>query len=774
MILSAKHAETLTTGSTESMDMSIDEGDKAVLMQILSEGLYKDPIGSTIREWTSNALDSHTEAGVKEPVVVEVVQDGTMAWWFKVTDFGVGISPDRAQNIISKYAASTKRHTNTMLGAFGLGLKSGLAYSDSFTFTTRYNGKEYVYTMYKAEEGTKIDLMREGTTKEKNGTTFQVQIKNWMDRNEFITKCSQQLCYFESVYFNVDGISNSFQITKDADWKYSELSKSNQMHMSLDNVYYAIDFNRLGIPVIHAPIALNFSIEEGLIPIPSREDIKYTPQAKELILNKLRKVATKFVEGFNAKIQDADRFMDIWNKFNNTKYQILPGITVDVNEFTPYTDVTVKEPTVKGIKTLNLKALAAKLGYIFTNYEVRGKVSSGTFYGKYTDGILDPIYMKNYHYLFADDRPKGVHLEYIKHKMDETTYFLYKLKDRKLGSGRETAMSGGLYNYKILLGLNSRNKPQWREMIKEFLIIEQQLLEGIKHVNDYQPDAEWLEQRKLLRKKAQLTKVEKVEVNPKYGRNSDRWGSDTVFEARGVELLTELRKKKSLQVYGGLDQKDKLGVLFKWIGHKSNVVLLSARDLKKIEEANIHNWISIDNFMKGTNKTFQGYVTALRISDLITKKKLAFEFAEEIIKKLSEPLAKKMKDVKDYAALHSCSASTELKESLLQIAEEKDLWDKSIIDTIEDLEELFDGAWDFTEVLFKDINSVDRYGYSRLAATKEANITALMPLMVDILKYRKFKLNLSHYPKKEDSIVGEPVSQGIEEALEAELETINI
>jgi HSP90 family molecular chaperone len=134
-----KAAEVILDGVDESINMGIDAGSTAVLMDILSQGLYKDPIGSIVREWTSNALDSHVEAGVDEPVIVAIQKDDTYNWWFSVQDFGVGISPDRLQNIISKYAASTKRNTNTMLGAFGLGLKSGLSYSDSFIFSTNYN-----------------------------------------------------------------------------------------------------------------------------------------------------------------------------------------------------------------------------------------------------------------------------------------------------------------------------------------------------------------------------------------------------------------------------------------------------------------------------------------------------------------------------------------------------------------------------------------------------------------------------------------------------------
>src|SRR3954470_8287486 len=108
-----KNASSATVGMEDTVSMTIDASDTSVLMKILSENLYTDPIGSTIREWVSNALDSHIEANVKEPVIVEIMQDKNYVWWFKTTDYGVGISPDRQEKVISKYAASTKRQSST-------------------------------------------------------------------------------------------------------------------------------------------------------------------------------------------------------------------------------------------------------------------------------------------------------------------------------------------------------------------------------------------------------------------------------------------------------------------------------------------------------------------------------------------------------------------------------------------------------------------------------------------------------------------------------------
>jgi len=89
-------------------------------MQMLSKNLYSDPIGSTIRECASNALDSHRRAGVSDPIVVTFKQNSaSSSWEFSVEDFGIGLDSDDVENIISKYGKSTKRNSTTELGMMG-------------------------------------------------------------------------------------------------------------------------------------------------------------------------------------------------------------------------------------------------------------------------------------------------------------------------------------------------------------------------------------------------------------------------------------------------------------------------------------------------------------------------------------------------------------------------------------------------------------------------------------------------------------------------------
>src|ERR1044072_7874130 len=107
----------------ESTNMEIDAESHVFLMRMLSK-FYSDGIGSLIRETCRNALDSHRQCGVNEPIIVSFKANKDGNYEFSVEDFGCGLDDKDVTNIISKYGKSTKRNSNNQLGAFGLGFKS--------------------------------------------------------------------------------------------------------------------------------------------------------------------------------------------------------------------------------------------------------------------------------------------------------------------------------------------------------------------------------------------------------------------------------------------------------------------------------------------------------------------------------------------------------------------------------------------------------------------------------------------------------------------------
>ena len=204
------NAQVVSEGDLQkSINMGLDLDSSQFIMQILSKNLYSDPIGSVVRELTSNALDSSRRAKTDKPVLVSLTLDGGFNYEFSVEDFGVGLDDDDVDNVIALYGKSTKRDTNEELGLWGIGFKSPLSYTSSFYFTTRKDGMERKYMMYEGEENNKIDLLYETATDKPNGTKVVVPVK-YSDKYEFVNKMREQLAYFENVYFDVNVPGNGY------------------------------------------------------------------------------------------------------------------------------------------------------------------------------------------------------------------------------------------------------------------------------------------------------------------------------------------------------------------------------------------------------------------------------------------------------------------------------------------------------------------------------------------------------------------------------------
>lgn len=163
--------------SGTSVSKSFGLADNAKLYAILSNNLYQDKIGSVVREYSCNALDSHIEAGYPDrPITVHLPDQ--FEPWFSVTDTGVGLSPERIADVFMIYGESTKEQCNDKVGAFGIGGKVGLAYCGAFSVTSVYDGVMYAYSMFIGENGIpQMATMMETVTDSPNGVEIKVPVE---------------------------------------------------------------------------------------------------------------------------------------------------------------------------------------------------------------------------------------------------------------------------------------------------------------------------------------------------------------------------------------------------------------------------------------------------------------------------------------------------------------------------------------------------------------------------------------------------------------------
>ncbi|MGD9670195.1 MAG: hypothetical protein AB7U75_14355 [Hyphomicrobiaceae bacterium] len=117
-------------GTGETVDFSFEmQGD---IMQNVISSIYSEREKTVVRELMANAFDAHIAGGVQDSPI-HVYLPTAMDPTFIVRDFGVGMEHDFVMRLYSKLGYSTKSETNDQTGMFGVGSKSPLSISDTFT-----------------------------------------------------------------------------------------------------------------------------------------------------------------------------------------------------------------------------------------------------------------------------------------------------------------------------------------------------------------------------------------------------------------------------------------------------------------------------------------------------------------------------------------------------------------------------------------------------------------------------------------------------------------
>ena len=629
--------------SQESIGMSLDLDSAQILMQMLSKNLYSDDIGSAIRECASNALDSHRRAGVDTPIIVSFKENSSYNYEFCVEDFGIGLDADDVKNIISKYGKSTKRDSNTELGMMGLGFKAPLAYSSSFYFVCRKDGMERKYMMYEGEDTNTIDLLYEMPTTEGNGVKVIIPVK-YQDQYQFRKKIKEQLCYFESVYFDVPGdstITNDFVISRHTHFQFSEMSEDDKLHICLDNVYYPLDFEKVGIDRIDFPVALRFTLTDGLYPTPNRESLRYTQEAKQIIIAKLGQVADYFVNKYNEQLTDGNDLTSVINHLEKSGHRITManGNTERIDSFLKYSQVQIVVPQIEGVNLIDFPSLYKERKQEMINYSFPSKFLLRYKRMQDTDKhyvwgyTLESICNGNAKVWVYDDRIPGIKKDYLRAtcKESEYNYIVKRGAPMKLG----IAAKFDTKTYYHLLGLGNYPKSQWRDVIKEYQYIISLVEAQFTSLDDLVVPQSFIDSKKKVKMTTGGTgKRLKIqgEIVGKKGVDLMRWndGRKCKFDSQ-LYKLEDLASAKHLKVYAHHDEYMKLDALYGVMQkQKIEVITFSARELKVVEQLDIHNLISYNKFMEGKNAPFKRIITSMLINEMIINYRHIFDRVDQI------------------------------------------------------------------------------------------------------------------------------------------------
>lgn len=190
MIITEQSKSSRSTLTGERSEFKIATNAKA--FRVLVDGIYADKVGSIVRELLSNAWDAHVRNG-NTAERFEVRLPNPLNPTFSVRDYGCSMPHEFVMNSYSTLFESSKSASNDEVGAFGLGAKSFLAYTDSCMLTCWLDGEVRRYDIRLADSGVpEVRLVHRAPSSERQGVevTFAVAQGDFADFRRAAQRCA--------------------------------------------------------------------------------------------------------------------------------------------------------------------------------------------------------------------------------------------------------------------------------------------------------------------------------------------------------------------------------------------------------------------------------------------------------------------------------------------------------------------------------------------------------------------------------------------------------
>ena len=304
----------------EESNYTIEATAKA--FSILSDQLYSNKVRAVIRELSTNAYDSHVDAG-KSDTPFEVHLPSSMEPHFAIRDYGTGLGHDDCMHLYTTYFRSNRTDSNDAVGCMGLGSKSPFAYSDSFTVESFFNGEHRTYNAYKNEEDEPVfALLNTQDTSEPNGLRISFPVASSTYENdfeEFGEEAADLYKYFK-VQPKITGQSieiepDEFIIEGDG-WAVRKSNGNYGAYALMGQVAYPIDtdqFDGSNDRETHSILKTNLNIEFDIGELsitPSRESLSYNKHTIASIIKKCGEIKENAEKVASEAVSEADTLWD--------------------------------------------------------------------------------------------------------------------------------------------------------------------------------------------------------------------------------------------------------------------------------------------------------------------------------------------------------------------------------------------------------------------------------------------------------------------------------
>lgn len=647
MIVTREESEVAVLGEVEKHNVSIDAKNINHIVTILSSNLYSYPMTSFLRETVSNAVDSHIEAGVNEPIIITRTKSD-----LSIRDFGTGISPERFKEIYLNIGSSTKRDSNEYIGHFGIGRFSCLSVSNLANITSFYNGRAYYYVMNKDIDQLHIDLLFEKDTDEPNGVEVKVPITE--------VKLSDLNCleFVENLYLEDDtemsDLSNfnkrkvkTYRNFKTVQYKDVFFAPSRyDTYVLVGNIPYKVDFYSLWDESdnYHKSWRDAFTkafpiVDIGKVDItPNRETLIYSEKTKQVLHDAFLAAIEEMEEFWHNQVSqpytDIKEWMYACNGHNENILE-LDGVNIKASEHLNFQVKYAGRPEWDVIPFKTKKELINKLLYhhisalgVFNN----SKISSAKDNTLFTVRHLLDYFVNSYAYILRFPSQAGFSSKYLPGFISDN--YVYS----KILLMKEPRINGIFVRQHLrsILGitgfLDKKDTIFLTQVFREFI----SYMDINSEYRDILSDPDYAKYKKDHMEKSSVKKVKGI-----FNFTITDCGCDNTFVWKDsfdniIGRIKDSRSKKKRIVWSSHDNPFKKA--FKEFRYP-NLLILSVpkNDLHYIEEGALPSWVEpIENLYSESNRTLQRMAASefIKDKDILMDGKIAAFFPKPIREKI--------------------------------------------------------------------------------------------------------------------------------------------
>lgn len=323
-------------GGLETHRVSIAANGKA--FSTLVKGIYENKIRAFVREISTNALDSHIEAGIAD-TPFHVSFPDVFDPYFRVRDYGVSMTHEQVFAIFGTLFESTKDQSNDVVGAFGLGSKSPLAYADSFNVTAFLNGEMRVYLVTIDETGAPtISLLTTEATDKPDGIEVAVPVRE-ADFSRVIDEGRSVLSAFDVTPTNNVGVEPMERIYTIADGSGFVIKSNGGYYGGVEVrqgcVMYPVNDWEItrGVTCFNGGYRLVLDVPIGTVGVTtSREALELDEATRAEITNRVNAAVEAIRIDVNSQFDSFPNFLEATRHYVNNNIDSFWGGTVSYKE----------------------------------------------------------------------------------------------------------------------------------------------------------------------------------------------------------------------------------------------------------------------------------------------------------------------------------------------------------------------------------------------------------------------------------------------------------